>query len=204
MAARQQLEGIDFRLNHLGIITGRVFDAVTGESIRGLVTFTSADLRPSTAIASLHGQFRLGLQPGRYFGIATSFGYATTRYGETHPCEVPCNGNGGTAVSLEYDRSVAADFRLQPACEKTIAPTGVTMPAAGGSGTFVVNAPTTCIWAPFIDTGVDFVRVQRVGTSEVRYEVEPNLRESERTVTILLPGAAFRITQEQWRRRAVR
>lgn len=82
-------------------------------------------------------------------------------------------------------------------CSFTIAPTGQTIPAGGGAGSFTVNAALSCIWtatptAPWISITSGS---SGNGPGTVQFAAAANTSPS-RTGTITVGGQTFTITQE--------
>jgi protocatechuate 3,4-dioxygenase beta subunit len=127
--AEKHTTGIDFTLDKLASITGRVTDQVTGDPIAGAMV--SAFPERSTAIDPLanvddlvrpvvgktdeNGNYKLeGLRPGKYFAHAEARGYLIEFWKEAanleqaEAVEVPASGNvDGIDFTLEKGGSIA-------------------------------------------------------------------------------------------------
>ncbi|MCP4664665.1 MAG: hypothetical protein GY856_55485 [bacterium] len=115
VSANATTEGVDFALDRLGVISGTVRDAVTGEPLWGLnIHVRIRDANGSSAGSGWpdrSGYYTVeGLIPGTYFATADYVGYLRELYDEL-PC--PCDPTTGTPIEVSLNSTTEGiDFTL--------------------------------------------------------------------------------------------
>lgn len=111
------LEGIDFVLDPLGGITGRVVDEVTAQPISGasVYLYDAGGAYRDAEHTSSDGSYTFaGVQDGSYFVTADRGGYARELF-DDRPCEPDCDATSGDAIVVARPVYTAGvDFALLP------------------------------------------------------------------------------------------
>ncbi|HUB80572.1 MAG TPA: putative Ig domain-containing protein [Bryobacteraceae bacterium] len=104
----------------------------------------------------------------------------------------PTAVNGGAAIP------VVLTVTALPPCVYTLVPTGDSVPAAGGAGSFAVETSSQCPWTA--TTADNFVTITQAsasgtGTGSVQYSLSANTGGNARTGTISVNGQTYTVTQ---------
>jgi hypothetical protein len=96
--------GIDFALNRLGSISGRVVDGVSGDPLSSYVYLLDAGGQTVVSVSAYSGLFTLaGLEPGTYYLLAREDSYYGTYQDELYPdvpCQPDCDVSEGTPIEV--------------------------------------------------------------------------------------------------------
>ncbi|MEM8934605.1 MAG: hypothetical protein AAGE94_25650, partial [Acidobacteriota bacterium] len=113
-----EVTDIDFRLTGLGILTGRMTDATTGDPLasQGVEVRDSDGFYVDLMGTDSDGVYRIILWPGTYFATTSAFGYQDEQYDDI-PCpggvSRGCEPTEGTPIELAFETTTSGvDFAL--------------------------------------------------------------------------------------------
>src|SRR6266850_2305563 len=80
-------------------------------------------------------------------------------------------------------------------CTYTLSPTSASYPAAGGSGSFVINTTAVCSWTAATTSSWIHTTSSGSGTNTISYSVDASGSTASRSGTITAGGQTFTISQ---------
>ncbi len=108
-------------------------------------------------------------------------------FGEDEQGELYVVGLGGTLSRITT---------TAPACTYDIAPTSLSIAAAGGAGSVAVTATDGCVWTAVSNASWIHAAAAGSGNGDVAYSVDANPSSSARTATVTIAGRTFSVVQQ--------
>lgn len=154
-----------------------------------------SSIGPNAAAYKVH----YGTTTGSYassvnVGNVTSYTLTGLQDGTTYYCAVTAlNTSGQESV---YSNEVTVTTPPAPACTYSIAPTGLSLSASGGTGAITVTASSGCSWSA--SSGASWVTIASGGTGTgngtVNYTVSSNSG-AARSAALTIGGSVFTVSQ---------
>lgn len=182
--------------------------AVTQAGAAPACTYAVTPASRTVPAAGGPAQFRLTTQSGCAWTASAGAAWVTvTTAPGTGEADINYTVQANTAtesrqatISVGGQTHTVTQEGAAPACTFTLAPSALTIPAAGGTGRFSVTTGSTCTWSATTGGAAWLTITSGTGTvtgpGEVTYTVQGNTATTPRTATITAGGQSHTVTQE--------